>query len=131
MSMRDLAALFGDSDEWPTRDPAIEAEVLRDLAKAYLAPAAAFRIGDVVTWKDGLKNTKAPRYGQPMVVVEIVTSGVACGSVEHSFDGYYGHTPDTAVMFRDLGGDANTFGVDSRRIRLMTEDELRIVRAAA
>lgn len=132
MSIQDLAALFGrddSDDDRPARDPAIEAEVLRDLAKEYLAPATDFRVGDVVTWKGGLKNARYPEQGHPMVVVALRPGRLVTDEPEQN--GHAGGLDDVVCLLRSRDGIAMTHSFDARRLRLMTEDELRIVRAAA
>lgn len=121
----DLAALFGgepDEDERPILNPAIEADVLRDLAKAYLAPQTPFRVGNVVTWKEPAFRNARFDVG---IVVEIVDD--AQPQTEED-KGHFREVYDLCLLIR-AGGDAVTIGADSRRFRLMTEDELRIVPA--
>lgn len=126
-----LAALFNNRDDdqpAPKRDPAIEAEVLRDLAAAFLAPQETFAIGDIVTWKPGLKNTaEGIDYGEPVVVLRVEPDRAEWLSDKQSGRGYYGHRPDLTVLFRDRDGAALTYGLDSRRVRRMTESEMRII----
>ena len=138
MARHSLATMLGldgldDEEDAPkaARDPAIEAEVLRDLARAFLEPPQDFMVGDVVTWKSGLKNATVMGYGQPAVIVRLVPDIAPWLSEEQSSRGYYGHCPDVVVLFRDDDGDPMTAGVDSRRVRRMTDDELRIVPALA
>lgn len=124
----DLAALFGephDEDERPIINPDIDAAVLRDLAAAYLAPQAPFRVGDVVTWREPAFRNARFDIG---IVVEIV--GDAQPQTETG-DGHFREVYDLCLMIRiGDGGEAVTIGADSRRLRLMTEAELRIVPAA-
>jgi hypothetical protein len=44
---------------------------LRENAKA-LFQSTKFKIGDVVSWKDGLKNKRYPAYKQPAIVLEML-----------------------------------------------------------
>ena len=123
------AAAHNEDDDRPIRrDPAIEAEVLRDLARSFLAPQEPFKVGDVVTWKDGLRNCHHPLPDEPAIVVGFQPE--VAEDVANAGAGYEGAMKDVIIMVRvrgDEGDSAGTYGLDSRRLRLMTEDELRIV----
>ena len=129
--MSDLAEMLfrgrpeDDDEDRPARDPAIEAEVFRDLAKSFLAPQPAFRVGDVVTWKEpALRNARF----DVGIVVEVVHE--AEPQTEED-GGHFREVYDLCLLIRPRDdGDAVTIGADSRRLRLMTEDELRIVSPA-
>lgn len=126
--MSDLAEMLfrgrpeDDDEDRPARDPAIEAEVLRDLAKSFLAPQPAFRVGDVVTWKEPAFRNSRLDVG---IVVEIVDD--AQPQTEPGA-GHFWEVYDVCLLIR-VDGDVVTVGVDSRRLRLMTEEELRIAPA--
>ena len=36
-----------------------------------------FKIGDVVQWKEGLKNKKRPQYGEPCIVIEVLDKAIS------------------------------------------------------
>ena len=125
--MSDLAEMLfrnrleDDDEDRPARDPAIEAEVLRDLAKSLLAPQPAFQVGDVVTWKEpGLRNARI----DIGIVIEVIPGAEPVADPGH---GHFREVYDICLLIRDEDGDVMTCGVDSRRLRLMTEDERRIV----
>lgn len=46
-------------------------EELSNLAKSYLA-VEEFKPGDIVQWKPRMMNKRLPRYGEQMVVLEVV-----------------------------------------------------------
>ncbi len=46
-------------------------EVLKELGQRYLAKSSMVP-GDLVTWKKGLRDSRFPEYGKPVVVIEIV-----------------------------------------------------------
>lgn len=46
-------------------------EKLSNLAKSYLA-VEDFKPGDIAQWKPGMQNKTLPKYGEPMVVLEVV-----------------------------------------------------------
>jgi hypothetical protein len=80
LSSRELLARIGLSEEHP--QDLLENEPLDDLSGDIGAALAArcrafqerhaFAVGDLVTWKPGLKNRRIPRYGQPAVVMEVL-----------------------------------------------------------
>jgi len=37
---------------------------------------SSFKVGDVVQWKEGLKNKKRPQYGEPCIVIEVLDSAI-------------------------------------------------------
>src|SRR5690242_15649896 len=47
-------------------------EELRKRCAAYHAPAEDFKVGDIVRWKDGLKNKRTPPYDVPAIVWEVL-----------------------------------------------------------
>jgi hypothetical protein len=53
---------------------------LEDYAKNY-----NFKVGDIVYWKDNLKNRRIPDYNEPSIVMEVLTEPV-CDSVIDSAD---------------------------------------------
>lgn len=50
--------------------------ILKDLVQTY-SQERLFKIGDVVQWKEGLKNKKRPQYGEPCIVVEILDKPIS------------------------------------------------------
>ncbi len=79
-----------------------------------------FNLGDLVTWKPGLKNRAFPRYGQPVVVIARLEQPVY--DSEKDSGSCYFHEPLDLVLGliwdRDPGrGDLITFHFDSRRFQ--------------
>lgn len=50
-------------------------ERLRELAASYFTKHD-FKPGDVVTWKPGLKNALFPDYGEPVVILDVMSGQI-------------------------------------------------------
>lgn len=92
-------------------------------AAALVEPQEPLKVGDVVVWKDGLRNKRTPNYGQPVVVSRVYESPLidedeGCGSA------YFNEPIDFAHMSHDKDGDAIEFHGDSRRFRKLTDEEI-------
>jgi len=37
----------------------------------------SFKIGDIVQWKEGLKNKKRPQFGEPCIVIEVLDKAIS------------------------------------------------------
>jgi len=37
----------------------------------------SFKIGDIVQWKEGLKNKKRPQFGEPCIVIEVLNKAIS------------------------------------------------------
>ena len=53
------------------KEPNDHIERLRKRADA-LSKETDFTVGDIVIWKDGLKNKRVPNYGQPSIVLSLI-----------------------------------------------------------
>ena len=86
----------------------------------------AFRAGDVVGWKAGLKNRRWPTYGKPAIVVEVLESPIY-DTEKDSGDAYFREPLDLAVgVFIEEGphrGDFVVWHFDSRRLQTWTSEE--------
>lgn len=91
--------------------------VLRERC-AQLNTAHRFAPGDLVTWKLGLKNRRAPRYGEPAVVVCVLETPLFDGDQE-SGSTYFREPLNLVLgMIWEQGpgrGDFVTFHYDGRR----------------
>lgn len=73
-----------------------------------------FKPGDIVRWKPSMKNRKRPAYGEPAVVVNVLSDPIH-ESKEDAGSPYY-HEPLTLVLgVIDSDGDLLLFHYDSRR----------------
>ncbi|MBK1618471.1 hypothetical protein CKO42_08475 [Lamprobacter modestohalophilus] len=85
---------------------------------ALLNQPQAFKPGDLVCWKPGLKNRRVPAYGAPAVVLEVLDQPITDGETESGST--YFREPLSLVLGlfwdRDQGrGDFVAFHFDGRR----------------
>jgi hypothetical protein len=88
-------------------------------ARVAFHDASTFKVGDVIRWKDRLKNKTIPPYGVPVVVVEVLPEPVL-NSESSSGSKYFREPLDLVValfMENDSGGEdtIEMFHFDSRR----------------
>jgi hypothetical protein len=105
-----LAGAMGEHEDkrTPVKDVLDEAQ---DFVKRY-HEKEEFQAGDLVVWKDGMKNVKVPKYGEPIVVLEMFAA------FRHANDGTpYGGEPDDmkCIVFKDSEGDLDAYTYDSHR----------------
>ncbi|KOR28201.1 hypothetical protein TI04_11560 [Achromatium sp. WMS2] len=79
-----------------------------------------FMPGDIVTWKPGLQDRRLPRYGQPAVVMEVLTNPILDPENE-SGSPYFHQRLDIILGIIAEGeavrGELITFYFDSRRFQ--------------
>ncbi len=133
LSSRELLARIGLSDEAPhdLLDNETLDDLTGDIGAALVAHCRAFHqhhsfaIGDLVTWKPGLKNRRVPRSGQPAVVIEVLDPPVVDGERE-SGSAYFNEPLDLVLgIFMDSGparGELLTWHFDSRRLQPWTRE---------
>lgn len=101
--------------------------------KALIAAAAllttqqdAFKVGDVVVWKDGMQTKNMPAVGQPAVVTQIHATPIRDLSADVSGTPYFAEPLDIALATFDNegNGDILEFQHDSRRFRLATQEDI-------
>ena len=80
----------------------------------YLEAPVHFEVGDVVTWKPGLRNKHRPEPAQPAVVLAITDEPVF-GAAE-SGSPYFREPLDIQVGLIDEDGDFTAWWLDSRRL---------------
>ena len=134
MSSRELLARIGLDEE--SLGNLIEDEPLEDLGgdlgaalrsryQSFNTPHA-FRPGDLVTWKAGMKNRLAPRYGHPVIVLSVLDQPVY-DTEQESGCTYFREPLDLVlglIWDRDPGrGEFVTFHYDSRRFQPWTADD--------
>ena len=103
------------NDHKPQRAPEIEARRMLDFYKDLMTPTK-FKPGDLVTWKQGLKNGKYPLRNYPAVVSHVYDEPV----VREDMDSGSNHfrEPLDLVILVDTGEEVSEFHVDSRRFCL-------------
>ncbi|EAA8759597.1 hypothetical protein LB105_003640 [Salmonella enterica] len=77
-------------------------------------PERPFKYGDIVTWKDGMKNRRFPDYDERGVISEVLDTPIPCP--DDTGSQYYMEPQDVkVVVFRD--GEFCEYMFDSRRLR--------------
>jgi len=71
--------------------------------------------GDIVQWKDGLRNRAYPRYGEPVIVVRLLTEPVY--GDDDSGTPQFKEPLDVVLGWLDNDGDMVCFHYDRRRFR--------------
>jgi len=104
------------------RDRLIRAERLVKLQRSY-AENARFRVGDLVMWKDGMRNRRLPAYGQ-VVIVSAVFDSVRYGPEKSSGSPYFREPETIKIAFvDDDDGEFVEYCMDKQRFRQVSEDE--------
>lgn len=86
---------------------------LRKIADLY-DTKHTFTKGDIVEWKPGLKNKRRPKYGDPVVVVEVLDEPISDKDAR-SDSAYFMEKLDIRLGSIDEDGDFVTYLYDSRR----------------
>ncbi|WP_295441849.1 hypothetical protein [uncultured Thiodictyon sp.] len=126
LSSRQLLDLIGLSEEDPLDLLADEpldglsgdlGAALRERYRSFTEPHRLVP-GDLVSWKPGMKNHRLPRYGQPVVVLELLEAPVFDGQTDAGST-YFREPRDLVVgMLWETGparGDLLSFCFDRRR----------------
>lgn len=103
----------GKDKRTPVKDVLDEAQ---DFVKRY-HEAEQFQAGDLVVWKNGMKNMRVPEYGDPVVVLETFAP------IRSEGDGTaYGGTPYDmrCIVHKDTDGDLDAISFDSHRFTKYT-----------
>lgn len=103
----------------PAKQDSDEIERLTHLCNE-LQNKAFFTTGDIVVWKDGLKNKNYPEYGQPAIVLERLDTPIV-NSIDDTGSTYFNERLDIALglISRDEDGAFLVFYYDSRRFKLL------------
>lgn len=72
-----------------------------------------FKVGDIVRWKEGLKNRKVPNEKLPAIVVEVLDKPIYDEKAE--VGSTYFREPLDIILGMIIKGDLITFHYDSRR----------------
>lgn len=97
------------------RPPEIEARRILDLYDD-MNTACQFSKGDLVTWKQGLKNGRYPQKNYPAIVTRIYKEPITRSDMESGSNHF--REPLDLVILVDTGDEVSEFHVDSRRFRL-------------
>lgn len=66
-----IAQVANESNSKQIIDIEKHISILKDSVEKY-NQVNTFKIGDIVVWKEGLKNKKRPQYDEPSIVIEIL-----------------------------------------------------------
>jgi hypothetical protein len=133
LSSRQLLDLIGLSEEDPLDLLAEEpldglkgdlGAALRERYRSFSEPHC-FAPGDLCKWKPGLRNHRLPRYGQPVVVLEVLETPLFDGESDAGST-YYRERRDLVLgMIWETGpgrGDLISFHFDRRRFMPWTQE---------
>lgn len=81
---------------------------------ASLLEADTFKVGDIVVWRNGLKNRTYPDYGTPAIVVEVLSPPLI-DTIDDSGSPYFREALNLRLGVIDERGDFLTFVYDGRR----------------
>ncbi len=99
-------------------------EHISDLKRLYsnLEKKYTFNIGDIVRWKEGLKNKRVPQDKLPAIVVDVLEKPIYDEKVEMGSP--YFREPLDIVLGVINKGELITFYYDSRRFELFDKNKL-------
>lgn len=97
---------------------------LRALLDSLLEPDV-FRVGDIVVWRNGLKNRTYPDYGTPAIVVEVLSPPLI-DTIDDSGSAYFRESLNLRLGVIDERGDFLTFVYDGRRFEHYKDAEDRL-----
>ncbi len=104
----------GETELLCKRPPEIEARRILDLF-ADLNAASRFSCGDLVTWKQGLKNGRYPQKNYPAIVTRTYSEPISRDDMESGSNHF--REPLDLVILVDTGDEVSEFHVDSRRFK--------------
>jgi hypothetical protein len=82
-----------------------------------------FKVGDLVKWKEGLKNKKRPYSNQPAIVVQLLEKPLINRFGEEAGSPYYREPLDIILGLFDDDDEFLMFYYDKRRFELYSESE--------
>jgi hypothetical protein len=89
------------------------ADLLRSRYETFFRPHT-FSKGQLVKWKEGLKNRRLPLMGEVGIVMEVLAEAIV-DTAENSASAYFREPLDIAIGIIDSSGDFAIFHYDSRR----------------
>lgn len=111
-----MSSLAEEAEASPVckRPPELEARRIIDLYND-LKRSHDFKVGDLVTWKSGLKNGRYPEKNYPAVVTRIYPEPLTRADMESGSNHF--REPLDLVILVDTGDEVSEFHVDSRRFK--------------
>lgn len=82
----------------------------------------SFEVGQLVVWKEGLKNKKMPDYGVPAVVVKVYETPVIDEQAPLASP-YYGEELNLKLAFLDEDNELLTFHYDGNRFKIFEQED--------
>lgn len=76
-----------------------------------------FKKGDIVVWKDGLKNRTVPYYEQPVIVVDVLKEPVI-SLTDESGTPYFREPLNLIIGLIDEDNEFHCFHLDKRRFQI-------------
>ncbi len=113
-----MKSILEDTEETEIRRPVeIEARRMLDYYNDF-TEEYAFKVGDLVTWKRGLKNGRFPYQDYPAVVSQKYKEPIIREDMESGSNHF--REPLDMVIIVDTGDEVSEFHVDSRRFKPYT-----------
>ena len=113
-----LIRLVHNNEKMP-QDPAIYKADLLASAGQLFRPVA-FKIGDLVQWKQGLKNRSFPAFGEPAIITQLLDTAVYDPSETDSCSPFF-REPLNIVIAVLQDGNLRELHADGRRYELFKE----------
>ena len=98
---------------------------LKDFYKNYINDEESISTGDLVEWKDGLKNRKKPLYGQPAIVIEVLDEFIYDNNVD-SGSPYYKEELKLVLGILDNDNDLQRFYYELKRFKKYSKERKEI-----
>ena len=111
-----LCAAGGNADDVPAKEPEKPNSIgrLKNCA-ARMRRHHQFKKGELVQWKEGMKNRKTPAYGEPIIVVDVLKEPVYDCDSKNSASPFF-YEPLTLVAGEIASnGEFLCFHYDGRR----------------
>lgn len=115
-----ITALLAERQKRAIVDKSSIVARLKNAHKQYTSNHERFKSGDLIVWKEGLKNKKLPQENVPAIVVEHLEVPIL-NSTESSGSAYFRESLDLLAGFIDDDGDFIIFHFDSKRFKKYSE----------
>ncbi|WP_342750608.1 hypothetical protein OH491_16710 [Termitidicoccus mucosus] len=99
------------------KDYPAQIQRLKELNQSFWTKSE-FKRGDIVSWKDGLKNRNSPEYDEPVIVVDVLAEPVF-DLKDDSGSGYFREPLDLILALPRGDVEFTLFYYDSRRFKLV------------
>lgn len=90
---------------------------LKQLAASLIEKQEPFKVGDAITWKDGMRNKKSPADGRVAVVTEVFEKPIF-DPTQEAGSPYFREPLSIKAAILDSDDDLREVHLDSRRFRL-------------